>query len=201
MENDAIIKLITSVVGSGVLAVFWKKLVQPYVLDVRARRNERWKKLDEIHKEMQMDGNGSMKTAVSYLKHNTDKILWRLDGLEETQKLSMNIQNICYSLADENGEWSYASPGICKLLGRSEKDLQGNNWISWVVPADKERVFHSWNFSVANVTVFDEHFLHKRADGALQQVWGLGFPKLVQGKHEGIMVKLEAVGEPYKPGK
>jgi len=154
------------------------------------KEEEYRKKLDDIHKEMKMDGNGSLKTAVVNLQNGQHQILYRLDGIEENIRTSMNLQGISYWVSDENGEFIYVSPNLCKLMERSESELLGNNWTTWVCAEDKARILDAWNFSVENKSAFDEIFCVRMPNGSKNKVWSTAFPKRVKKDMGGTIGKM-----------
>lgn len=104
----------------------------------------------------------------------------------------MNIQKVAFWESDENGHCTYASPALCKIMGRSESEIMFSNWTSWLHPDDKERVVSSWQVSVREKASFDEQYRFKKADGSWVKVWGFAFPM-----HKGKLGKLFQMEEPY----
>lgn len=176
----------------------WKYLLKPEIKKAKARKQEVLVKVSEIWSELKFNGGSSLKDVIYKTQKSVENIDYRMAGLEENQRLSMNLQGICYWISDEDGHCIYASPGLCKMLGRSESDLLENNWMAWVHPNDKDNVVRSWLFSVENKTAFDEIYRMKRSDGMYQKVWGVAFPKTVRNNFGGVMGKLTAIEEPVK---
>lgn len=183
---------------AGAVGGGWKvyvSVIKPY----NVRRKEEKEKLhgmiSNIYSELRFNGGSSIKDAIWDLKTSTQKILTRLGDIEESQRVAMNLQGEAFWISDADGGCTYASPALCRLTGRTETDMMGNNWISWVV--DKEKVFDAWNFSVENRTVFDETYTFKRADGKYQKVLSLCFHKTVNGEPSGSLGKLEAIGDAF----
>lgn len=175
----------------------WKNVIKPFL----TKRSEEKKKLmqmvDSIHSELKFNGGTSIKDAIWDVKRQLVAIDTKLNGIKEDQHLAMNLQGIAFWVSNEKGECVYASTSLCKLVGRNESELMGNNWVAWLVPEDKERIFESWEFSVENKSAFDEYYTFKKADGTKQKVWGLAFHKKINGIHAGTMGKLEGIGEPF----
>jgi PAS domain-containing protein len=192
---------ITTVVGAvgGGSWWTWSKLINPFLKKEKQKKALRWKKLDDIHKEMQMDGNGSIKTAIVELKNTTKRIEGRLNDIEQNQKVSMNLQGLPYWVSDKAGEITYVSPALCKLIGRSESELLGRNWVLAIAPDDRKRVLEAWQFSVENEAAFDEIYSIKTRDGLFQKVWGVAFPKIGQNVFDGTLGKLTPIEAPYHP--
>ena len=182
------------VVGSGgvigVITAIWNKIILPK-LRVRSKRNsEVYLMVNNIHKELKFNDGGSIKDAIWDLKKGQDGIFTRLDNIDQTQLVSMNISGVAHWRSNEKGECTYASPTLCKLMGRSESDILINNWVGCLIPEDKERVFSAWKFSVENKTTFDEIYTVKKSDGKLQRVHGLAFHTSVNTQHTGTIGRL-----------
>lgn len=206
MTAAAIIGTISG--GGGLVWGLWMKIVKPFLKKRKAKQEIRErkekaeesyrKKIDDIHNEMKLDGNGSMKTAIVNLKKVTERIEFRLDGIEEAQKVALNLQGVCYWIGNEAGEWVYASPNLCNLMGRSEQELLSNNWKSWIAAQDKERIVEAWEFSVENKTSFDEMYIIKKSDNSFLKIWSVAFPKIGKNAYGGgIMGKSVVVEGPF----
>lgn len=173
------------------------KAIKPMRLKMKNKKAELYNMVNSIHKELKFNGGGSIKDVIWQLKETNTKILARIVQLEESQKIALNLQGQAFWLSNEEGLTTYASPTLCKILGHGESDLIGNNWVSWIIPEDRERVFDSWNFSVENGTVFDEQYVIKRSDGKLQKVLSLCFHRVVNNEHSGSIGKVELIGTAY----
>lgn len=176
----------------------WSKIINPMIKKSAAKKAEYWKKLDDIHAEMQMDGNGSIKTAIVNIDGRLMRIEDKVDGIEENQKLAMNLQGVCFWVSDNEGEFTYASPALCKMLGRSESEILGTNWVNSIMVEDRDKILKAWNFSIENQTGFDEIYTIKRPDGMYVKVWAVALPKAGKKVFGGTMGKLTAIEEPHK---
>lgn len=192
METIAVIE--TS--GRGFTWI-WKNVIVPRLNKSKRDRKEMLDKINAIHNEVKFNGGTSIKDAIWDLKLGIQRIDTRLSGIEENQHVAMNLQGIAFWVSNDKGECEYASTNLCKLLGRNESELMGSNWVAWIVPADRDRVFKAWEFSVEHKSAFDEYYTFKKSDGKKQKVWGLAFHKKIAGVHAGTMGKLEGIGEPF----
>lgn len=190
----------------GVCWGLWKYGINPALKKRKKKKQEVYDKekkekqdlngkIDFLVSEMIVDGNGSMKTAILNLKTTTDKIVVRLDSIEGNQKIYMDLQGVAFWISNEQGECVHASPGLCKLMGRSEAEIEGNNWMTWVHPEDKERVFEAWEISVKKRSSFDEIYRIKKENGKWIKVWAVAFPQATKsnvfGGKLGKMVMIE----------
>lgn len=189
--------IIGGAIGAGATA--WTKVVRPYMRRSKAKKQEYFDKLNEIHQELRFNGGSSIKDAIFELKNTTKNIELRLDAIDENQKLVMNLQGICYWVSDSSGAFVYVSPALCKLMGRSESEILGNNWMAWIHPADKENVVDSWNFSVENQSPFDEIFTIKKPGSEWIKVWSVAFPKAAKNStFGGVLGKMALIEESVK---
>lgn len=109
----------------------------------------------------------------------------------------MNLQGLAFWESNDIGECTYVSPGLCKVMGRSESEIMGTAWLGWLHPVDKTRITEAWEYSIKNKSAFDEIYTFKRADNKWQKVWGVAFPRISRSHtFEGILGKLVALDEP-----
>lgn len=178
--------LIGSIGGGGWWV--WSKIIKPRLVEEKRNKEEFRKKQKEFQEkvlyELTYAGNGSIKNAIRRIDRNVNR-------LTERQKIAMNMQNIAFWISDEKGMCIYASPELCKVMGRSESEIIGDNWSSWLIHEDKERVFEEWMFAVEHKTVFDSVHSYERSDGSTVKVWGLSLPEIVDGEQTGRLGKLE----------
>lgn len=178
----------------------WIKVIRPEIRKIKARRLERIedrKKLDYLVKEMTMDKNGSMKTAVvkiqddvADMRKSFGHVMERLDEIDENQKLTMNLQGVRFWVSNPGGEWVYVSPELCKLFGRPESELLGNHWYASIVHEDRRRVIDAIEFSSLHQTGFDEIFTIRKPDGMALKVWAVALPKAGRKIFGGTMGKI-----------
>jgi len=183
---------ITSKTGSGLWSL-WTKVIKPAITRNKKQKEEVYLMIKQIKSELTFNGGGSIKDAVWDVRNGMAELNKRLDSIQQDQHVALNLQGLAFWISNEKGECVFASTNLCKLVGRTESEILGNNWIAWVIPEDKERVFEAWQFSIENKSPFDERYTFKKADGTLQEVWGLAFHKKISGIHHGTMGKLEAV--------
>ncbi len=183
--------------GKGVWGI-WTKIIKPYLTKRKEERRKLLSMIQEIHGEVKFNGGGTIKDAIWDLKKGMAKIDTRISEIQESHHLALNLQGIAFWISNDHGECVYVSTNLCKITGRTESDLMGNNWIAWVIPDDRDRIFEAWQFSVENKSPFDEVYTFRRSDGSLQKVWGLAFHKKILEVHHGSMGKIEAIGEPFK---
>lgn len=159
----------------------WKNLIKPAFTRGYMQRKEMLGMIKEIHKEVKYNSGGTIKDAVARLELGQEKINTRLTELSEQQYSCMNLQNLAFFKSSKDGHWIRVSPAVCQMIGRSEAELMGTNWISWVAK-EKERVFRAWEFSQENGSAFDEYVTFRKSDSETATVHILYFPSTELGK-------------------
>lgn len=188
MDAAAIGSIIGGVCTGG--AAIYVKIVKPAITKQKQLEREKLKMIRDIHNELRFNGGGSVKDAIFDLKETTKRINYRLGEIEENQKIAMNLQGLAFWNSNAEGECIYASPALCKIMGRSESEIKGNNWAAWLVFDDKKRIYDAWQFSVKTGSPFDEIYTFQKPDGEEVKVWGLAFHKRIDGEHLGTLGKL-----------
>lgn len=183
----------TATVGGGIWGI-WEKILKPTLNKSKRQKKELYDMIASIHSELKFNGGGSIKDAIWELKRSNEKIITRLDGMDEFHKMALNIQGQLFWLTDENGGCIYASPALCRNLGYAESDLLGNNWFNIVTHGDRKRIFDAWDFSVKNKVIFDETYTIKNGDGFYQKVLDIRFHK----SSGGTLGKVELIDPPFK---
>jgi len=181
----------------GTIWGFWNKIAKPYLEKRKKEKRKYFDMVEAMHAELKFNGGSSIKDAILRLEKGQSAILYKLEDIEENQKISLNINKVAFWYSDSDGGCTYASPQLEIVLGRGSNDILGNKWLAWIIPEDKERIFDAWRFSIENKFVFDEEYTFKRSDGKHQKVWALAFHKTTSSGHSGTLGKIEPIGEPY----
>lgn len=169
-------------VGTGIWRVFIK-VIKPAMKEAKAKKRKLYDMVTKIHHEINYNNGSSIKDAITRIES-------RIGRLEDNQRIVMNVQNVAFWESDADGLVTYVSPALCKLVGRSESEIMGNNWVSCI---EDKWVFDEWQKSVENNIPFDEEYNYRKPDGSLVKVWGLAFHKVDHGKLIGSLGKLEAI--------
>lgn len=122
----------------------------------------------QIRNELTTNGGSSLKDAVVRIERRQ---------AENTQMIQAMFHHGSFK-ADTNGSIIDVSKAMCKLFRRSNSELMGNAWITWVAEDDRDDVEREWNKAILGKRDFDEHFsirmddrtevkVHLRADQLL----------------------------------
>jgi PAS domain-containing protein len=66
-----------------------------------------------------------------------------------------HLGSVAFWMSDKEGKCTYASPGLCKLLGRTEGEIKDDNWANWMQDADRNRVWNEWQDFIVHDKVFN----------------------------------------------
>lgn len=141
-------ELITWIGGSlmGIVA-FHKAVVKPtwdYIKAAQERERLQLvqsEKIDKIWSEVSTNGGGSIKDAIGRIEKR--QIL-----SEQRAKVTANRLELAYTSYNARGECIEASLYFCRLIGRSEGELIGNQWLSCIHKEDRHRFMEEWNEAI-----------------------------------------------------
>jgi len=125
-------------------------------------------------------------------------MLERFDALEDNQKLILNIQRRAFFFSGKYGACVYASPELCKVMGHSESEILGYNWVNCIIQDQREYVREAWDNSIEDRTAFDMKYTFKRSDANLQDVLCICFHRYDKKGYVSSVGSIEPVGNPYQ---
>jgi len=107
--------------------------------------------VSDIKMEVRPNGGMSLRDSVERIE---------LRQLLDSQIIGsiLSSQAVAFFRADERGLLVEASRPLCKLMQRSEAELIGNKWLSWVTQDQREEVHTEWVDAVENARDFDKRF-------------------------------------------
>lgn len=163
--------IISTIIGS--IWAIWLKIIKPALKRKRELIHNREQnaeqmqdalnKLDRVLKEVLPNGGSSLRDSLNRVEKNIDKIESnisnlneKVDSLEDTHRISLNLQQIAFWISGKQGEITYASQAMCKLVKRVESEMLGNGWISCISHEDTKRISEAWESSVQEGRTFDE---------------------------------------------
>ena len=126
------------------------------------------------------NGGSSIFDGITRLEKNVAEINSKIDSLEDTQKISLNMQKVAFWISEKDGLFDYVSPALCRLLKRTESELLGNNWISCLIKTDVDRIGDAWEAAIQEKRTFDEifAFIDGNEPSDTIRVHGLAFHKI-----------------------
>jgi len=144
----------TVIIGAGGLATaiisihtIWKKILKPWFIESRIKRDNLARaishiedmsvKLENISKELQPNGGGSIKDQVKEISKDVKAIRVERDATFLLAKEPM-FKN------DAKGYCILANQALCHLYGTTQEQLLGLGWLNFIEEEDRERVKEEW---------------------------------------------------------
>jgi len=151
----------------GGIALTWWKIVPPVVL---------WfKKIFDKRKEAK-DLYNAMLAEIEVLKQFRESGILSITELNETIKVILTLQGVAFWFSDKEGKCVYASAGLCKLLGRTESDIEEDNWSVWITDQYKDKVWDAWESFMEHDKTFNMQYAYiNGVDGSTINVLGRAF--------------------------
>jgi PAS domain S-box-containing protein len=133
--ND-IVKLTLYIIGGAVLA--WKNWIKP--LTVITKDNTEIKSyLETIKKEVTTNGGKSIKDAINSLKITCERMEIVQKIIEQRSKSSLHYNDNALFETDENGHLVWLNEKFYELTGKSQSDMEGYDWISYIRSEERDR--------------------------------------------------------------
>ena len=99
--------------------------------------------LDDIRKEIKPNGGSSLRDSI-------DRIENSINVSSHMNDAQMTALGVAYWRSDGTGRWTQASQTLCRILGVTESEIIGNNWVSLIHEDDREDVVQEWHSAVSN---------------------------------------------------
>lgn len=191
---------------SGLAVWFHKRIIKKFLLDPIAENTAMTR---EIFKEVKPNGMSSMKDQVTLLVSQTSNIEKRLilaefngmksDGLLKSIFKSIHLGHF---VTNQKGEFIEVGSMMCRLFKRSESELEGFNWQSWIHEDDRPRVKADWEDAAATSRDFDIGFRVILPDRKIQNVRMVIFKVAEQNSNfSGFIGTVTTVGKPTELAK
>lgn len=183
------ISLIAGIGSTVVPGIFWvyNKKIKPAIKRKKEKKERMQIELEQLlkmreqiefmYKQFHNNGGHTVMDKLDKLNKGQEEFEMRMDSYEDRQKFLLNMQNIAFFLCDEKGEWTYVSPALCRMVKRSESELNGNGWLSCLSKRqhNQDRVDAEWASSIEDKRTFDEVFYFQGGNNELIMVNGLAF--------------------------
>ena len=111
--------------------------------------------VDEIHKQLQTNGGTSMRDAINRIE---DRQLLNLQMIQA-------VYGHGYFRSNKDGSIIECSRSLSKTFGRSEVELLGNMWLTWIADKDRDRVWQEWSAAVSQQRDLEDIFTIKGFQG------------------------------------
>lgn len=180
----------------GAIVAFFKKVILPVWRffkeynehkELLLKGNEN---IDAILKEFRPNGGSSLKDQISRIENNIDI----LDVKVAAVALATNVG---YWKSDANGKAIEVGRSLCSILGRTEAEIKGSNWVTIIHPNDREAVKSEWDSAVEDGRDFEMVYRFVKPDGSIQKVKGSAHAMFKDDKLIGFFGTLIKEGEAY----
>jgi len=113
--------------------------------------------LQRLSQELNFNGGHSLKDMV-----------WKNGIAIERLEMAMNTMANSFEhgsfRTNERGEVVEVNDRLCHLLGRTENELIGNNWITCIAQAYRNGFITEWEKAVQQKRTFDHHAIFKKEE-------------------------------------
>jgi PAS domain S-box-containing protein len=116
-----------------------------------------------IRHELTFNGGGSLKDIVIRLDQ-------RIASGDAWHRAFLDTLPHPAWRCDSSGSVVYVNPRVEALAGRSQRDLLGSQWLSSVVPEDRERVRHERSEAISEDRDYDVRLRIRKGDGDVVEV-------------------------------
>ena len=146
--------------------------------------------IDAILKELRPNGGSSLKDQLSRIENSVDL----LDVKVAAVALATNVG---YWKSDANGKAIEVGRSLCSILGRTDSEIKGSNWVTIMHPNDREIVKSEWDSAVEDGRDFEMVYRFVKPDGSIQKVKGFAHAMFKDDKLIGFFGTLIKEGEAY----
>lgn len=147
-----------------VFGFLWKFWLQKRFADLK----DLYDRIKVMSEEFRPNGGSTLRDAIN-----------RIEGkvtLQEQKTLAI-VKSLPIGtwISDSNGKCIDVNRSLCKIMGRTESEIKGDNWSIWIHPTQKEEVFEEWSRCVTNDLNFDMEYKYVLPNGKVQLVHGVAY--------------------------
>lgn len=166
----------------GGLALTWWKIVPPVVL---------WFKKIFDRRKASKDAYKALIAEVEVLKQFRESGILGIAELNEVLKVMLTLQKYAFWFSDKEGKCVYASEGLCRMIGRTESEIENDAWSVWIIDQFKDKVWDEWESFVAHDKPFNMKYAYNHGiDGSVINVHGRAFKIKSSGIIIGVLDKI-----------
>lgn len=168
-------------VAGGLLWKFWLK-------EKIAKLSDLYTKIQIIAEEFRPNGGSTLRDAINRIES-------KVSLQQQTTTAIIKSFPIGTWISDEKGKCIDVNKNMCKITGRTETELKGDNWANWVV--EKDDVLDEWVRCINNDSNFDYEYHYHLPDRRKQLVHSVA-QRLKNDKGElvGFLGTMEPIGAP-----
>jgi len=169
-----------------VFGVIWKMWLKKRYDDGR----ELYKKINVIAEEFRPNGGSTLRDAINRIEAKVT--------IQEQKTIAL-IKSLPLGtwVSDDKGKCVDVNKSLCKIMGRTESEIKGDNWSNWIHPDERDHIFREWERCVENDLTFDMEYRYIKSDARVQKVHGVAYQlRDVNDKIIGFLGTLTAIGNP-----
>lgn len=178
----------------------WLKLLAPFgVVGGMVWKfwlKNKFKEISDLYIKIQIIAQEFRPNGGSTLRDAINRIETKVSIQQQTTTAIIKSFPIGTWISDEQGRCIDVNNNLCRITGRTEGEMKGNNWSNWVL--EKEEVQEEWERCVAHDSNFDMDYTFTKTDRTKQKVHGYAQRlKNEKGELIGFLGTLEPIGSPY----
>lgn len=148
-------------------------------------------KIQKMAEEFRPNGGSTLRDAINRIEEKVTVNEQKTLAIIKSMPLGSWV-------SDAKGKMIDLNRSLCKITGRTESELKGDNWSNWVHPSEKEDVFEEWKRCVDNDLNFDMEYKTILSNGKIQKVHSVAYQlRDKDGKLIGFLGTLSPIGEPF----
>lgn len=152
----------------ALIGALYRFVVKPSMTMYKYVR-DRDQKLNQILLELNTNGGSSIKDQLNRIES-------RQLFSEHISKATMASLGIGCWKSNSDGQFIEASSLFCRITGRTETEILGSTWSTWIHHDDRENVFDEWMRCVEEEIEFSMDYRYVRPDGTIVPCHGSSYP-------------------------
>lgn len=119
-----------------------------------------------LEAQMSRNGGHSMRDVVDRVEALTKMLTSQMERQQrQIENIGLALPFGAFSM-DAGGNWYEINRSLTRLIGRTEEELSGRNWLSRISEGDRHRVTAELNAALQDRRDIDIDFTMSKADGA-----------------------------------
>lgn len=178
----------------------WLELLAPFGIVTgliwKVWLKQKFKEVNDLYQKIQVIAGEFRPNGGSTLRDAINRIETKVSLQQQTTTAIIKSFPIGTWISDEKGRCVDVNKNLCKITGRTETELKGDNWTNWIF--EKDDVIEEWQRCVTNDSNFDHEYHYVLSDRKKQKVHGVAQRlKNEKGDLVGFLGTLEPIGDPF----
>lgn len=178
----------------------WLELLAPFGIAIgflwKIWLKKRFDEVKDLYSKIQIIAGEFRPNGGSTLRDAINRIEEKISIQEQKTTAIIKSFPVGTWVSDKNGKCIDVNRTLCRIMGRTESEIKGDNWSNWVHPDEKEDVFEEWNRCVHTMSNFDMTYRYILPDGKIQKVHGMAYQlRTEKGELVGFLGTLYAISD------